>query len=97
MAFSGLSRKEYEVDLSHLPTSHTKTHSKLLGVLLIIFSLFWGGIPSAALIYALVTGQFERDMLFLVGFGVIGVGICLTGLWLITYRKKLLLMEAGCL
>jgi len=97
LRLSSRASKEFEMDLSQLPATHTKKHSRVSGVLLILFSLLWGGIPAAALIYVLVSGQFEREMLFLAVFGIIGAGIFLTGLWLITYRKKLLLMEAGCL
>ncbi len=94
MARTGLSGKEYAVDLSQLPATHVRTHSKVLGVLLIMFSLLWGGIPGAALIHALLTGQFEPEMLFLGIFVAIGAAIFLTGLWIITFRKKIIFDES---
>lgn len=57
------------------------------GVFLLIFSLLWGGMPTALLIGSIVQGNFKPDILFTLIFTVIGSGIFLGGLYMLTHKR----------
>lgn len=74
-------------DLSQLPAkAHGENAARIGGIFMMFFSLFWGGLPTIALITALATGNFKPEMLFMLIFSIIGTGLFLTGLWLTTRK-----------
>ncbi len=86
---ASMSGRSSRVDLSRIPATHVERSPKALGIFLIVFSLFWGGIPAAILIISLATGQFGPEMLLLLIFAVIGAAIMLAGLRVMTHRRTL--------
>lgn len=78
------SGKTKRIDLSHLPVTQTDRSTRGAGVFLVIFSCFWGGIPAAILIKSAASGTMEPGLLYLILFVVIGLGIFMGGLYLLT-------------
>ncbi len=87
------SYKPKKVDVADLPAAYVETSPRCLGIFLILFSLFWGGIPVAALLYAVITGRLEAGMLFLLIFAVTGLALFAAGLWIVSHRKKIKIDE----
>jgi hypothetical protein len=82
------------IDTSKLPLEWDASKgSKAGGVFLIIFALFWGGVPTVILISSIVDGTFKPEILFTLLFTVIGAGIFIGGLASFFYKKKILLSE----
>jgi len=76
------------VDTAHLPFEwESSKGSKAAGVFLVIFALFWGGMPTAILVGSIASGKFEPEILFTLIFTVIGIGIFIGGLALFRYKK----------
>ena len=72
------------MDLSTMPAVHTERAPRSSGVFLLIFSLVWGGVPTAVLVGALVNGHFQPAMLLILLFTVIGSGLFILGLRTLT-------------
>ncbi len=74
-------------DLDRLPAEgRGESGTRIVGVFLMVFACFWGGMPTLILIRSLLSGSFEPTMLFTLIFTVIGTALFLTGLWLTTRR-----------
>lgn len=69
-----------EWDFSKLPCRHEEPPSQGSGVIMMTLAAFFGGTPTLILIYFLLKGKFEPDMLFLLFFTVVGTGLFLLGL-----------------
>lgn len=78
-----------QIDLSSLPAVHHNSGSRFGGIFLILFSLFWGGIPGIIFISMVTSGEYESSMFFLLLFPVIGIGVFLGGLYTFTFRETL--------
>ena len=78
-----------QLDLSSLPAVHHNSGSRAAGIFLILFSLFWGGIPGIIFIGLVTSGEFEPTMLFVLLFPIIGIGIFLGGLYTMTYQQTI--------
>ena len=74
------------IDLSHLPVTQVDKGSKGLAIFLMGFAGVWGGIPTAALGKAIAAGKMQPSQLPLLLFTVIGTGIFMGGLYLLTRR-----------
>ncbi len=82
------------IDTAQLPIEwESGKGSKTAGIFLIIFALFWGGMPTAMLIGSIASGNFEPEILFTLIFTVIGLGILIGGIALICYKKTIVLSE----
>ncbi len=75
------------MDLSSLPAEHTDRGSRFGGVFVLIFSMIWGGGPTVGILHFLAEGEFDPLMLFMLIFTVVGAGLFVFGLYLITYVK----------
>ncbi len=62
--------------------------TKGLGVLLIIFSLIFGGIPTFILVSSIFNGTFKPEMLPILLFTFIGTGMFFGGLASLFYKKR---------
>ena len=78
-----------QLDLSSLPAVHHNSGSRFLGIFLILFSLVWGGIPGLIFIGLVTSGEFDPTMLFVLLFPIIGTGIFLGGLYVMTFRETI--------
>ncbi len=78
-----------QLDLSSLPAVHHNSGSRFGGIFLILFALFWGGVPGIILIGMVTSGEYESSMFFLLLFPVIGIGIFLGGLYTMTFRETI--------
>lgn len=77
----------YEIDVSTLPTTFQDKRYRGMGVFLMVFALLWGGLPTLFLIRALLLGDFEAAMLFILMFTVIGGILFCVGLKFATTRR----------
>ena len=77
------------VDLSRLPAEHRESGFRGAGLFLIIFSLFWGGMPTLMLIGAIQRGRMEPGLWFLLLFTIIGTGLFIAGLKMVTTRRTI--------
>jgi len=73
-------KNDIHLDVRNLPNETEIKGSKGLGVFLIVFSLFWGGMPTFFLLQSILSETFEPGMLFILLFTIIGIGIFLFGL-----------------
>ena len=80
---SSLSAQTKRLDLSTIPATLVDKGSKGTGIFLMIFAIFWGGIPTAALISVIKTGKLRPDMFGLLIFTVIGTALFICGLYLL--------------
>jgi hypothetical protein len=69
-----------QLDLSALPATHVAKGSKGLGIFMMIFALFWGGLPTIVLIISIASGKFEPGMLLVLFFTLIGAALFVGGL-----------------
>lgn len=83
---AGVSR---QIDLSRLPAEHRETGFRGAGVFMIIFSLFWGGMPTFGLISSLLKGEMQPGLWFLLIFTIIGTGLLIFGLKMVTTRRTI--------
>ena len=67
--------------------------SKGLGIFLIVFSLFWGGMPTFILVSSIFNGTFKPQMLPMLLFAVIGIGLFVGGFAALFYRKKVVIND----
>jgi hypothetical protein len=84
--FSSASRSDSRTkyfDLSRIPATQVDKGSKGVGVFLMIFAAFWGGIPTIAMISAIRAGKLHPEMLFMLIFTVIGIVLFITGVHLL--------------
>ena len=79
------------IDLTHLPITQVDKGSKVAGVFLMGFAAFWGGIPTAVLIHAVSAGKMQAGLWGLLVFSVIGTGLFIGGLYLVTSRTTTIL------
>ncbi len=77
------------VDLSTLPATHTVKGTRAAGIFLIVFALLWGGLPTLGLLVAILSGNFEPAMLFMLIFSLVGLAMLLAGLNMTTTRKTI--------
>ncbi len=82
-------RKGYRIDTSSLPVVKIDRMPRVFGVFLMLFGSLWGGIPVLMFVRSILTGGFEPEMFFWLIFIAVGVALMCTGLWLLTYRKKI--------
>ena len=73
-----------QIDLSHLPVTQVDKGSRGAAIFLLIFACLWGGIPTFALIKAASSGTMQSGMWGLLIFSVIGTGVFIGGLYLMT-------------
>lgn len=85
---------EVKVDLDNLPVEHDEKGLKLIGGFLMLFALFFGGVP-AVIIVSMLRGEFDKDMLFMVVFVVMGIGQFVLGLTLMLRSKKFRIDRTG--
>ena len=77
-------RPTKQIDLTRLPVTQIDKGTKSVGIFLMIFASLWGGIPTFFLIKALSSGTMQGGMWGLLIFSVIGTGLFLGGLYLLT-------------
>lgn len=75
-----LSQNELYFDVQNLPATQVVKGAKVLGVFFVVLSIFLGGMPTFALIQAVVSGKFKPDMFFILIFSVVGTGLFIFGL-----------------
>jgi len=74
-----------QIDLTRLPVTQVDKGSRGAGIFLLIFACLWGGIPTAFfLVNVLSSGPMQAGLWGLLIFGVIGIGIFIGGLYLLT-------------
>lgn len=79
--------KALKFDLTRLPAEgKNEVGSRVVGVFLMVFALFWGGMPTLILIESIQSGEFEPEVLFTLIFTIIGSVFLITGLWLVTRK-----------
>lgn len=77
------------VDLSRLPVEFNSRNSAgWLGPVIMIFAIFWGGMPTAVLVTSISQGTFEPGMLLVLFFTGIGIGAFVLGLALTFSRTR---------
>lgn len=69
-----------QVDLSSLPVTVVNKQPRGTGIFLVLFSLFWGGLPTMGLITSAYSGSFKPEMIFMLLFTVIGAAMFLGGI-----------------
>lgn len=85
----GIMSQALKFDLSRLPAQgRSDRGSRIGGLFMMVFAAFWGGMPTLMVISSLQSGEFEPSMLFALIFTVIGTGIFLGGLWLLTRQER---------
>ena len=72
------------IDLTHLPTTQVDKGSRGAGVFLMVFACLWGGLPTLAMIHLFSSGKFQAPALIGLVFGVIGIGMFIGGLYLLS-------------
>ncbi len=77
------------MDLGSLPAEHTDRGSRFVGIFVLIFALIWGGGPTVGLLFMVAEGEFDPMMLFMLIFTVIGAGLFVLGLYLMTHVKTI--------
>ncbi len=87
MSVVSSSASTFQMDVSELPAILVEKEPKSTGVFTIVFSLFWGGIPTLILLVSLARGTFQASMAPLLVFTVLGAGIFVLGIWLATREK----------
>jgi hypothetical protein len=76
-------------DLTRLPAeAKNEKGSRFVGIFLMFFATFWGGMPTLMVIKSISSGEFEPEMFFVLIFTIIGTALFLTGLWLLTRTVK---------
>lgn len=73
-----------QIDLTRLPVTQVDKGFKGAGFFLMLFACLWGGIPTFILMRAASSGPLQPGLWGLLIFGVIGIGIFLGGLYLLT-------------
>lgn len=76
-ALRGRRGRRWAFDLSSVPAESTRTAGKFFGFFLIVFALLWVGFPAAMLIRELGAGRGGPELLIILPFPVIGIGILL--------------------
>jgi hypothetical protein len=76
-------------DVRRLPVKEDLKGAKGVGVFLLIFSLFFGGMPTVFLIQSILGGTFEYQMLFVSIFTLVGLGLFRVALNQFFIRSKL--------
>lgn len=80
--------KQHTVTLDfNAPFSEDDKSPKAVGVFLMIFSLFWGGIPTGILIKELLSGTMTLEKSPLLLFTVLGTGLFCGGLYMLTHKR----------
>ncbi len=85
----GARGRRWEMDLSTLPAERIQTGSRAMGVFLVVFALFWGGLPVLGLVSELEAGRFGVETLLFLVFPVIGVGLLLFGAHSLLWRRRI--------
>lgn len=81
--------QHWEVPVGQLPVTVTRTGGMIVGLFITGFALFWGGVPTAALLTQSQPDLSEgQNWLFLL-FPAIAVGLLLFGLRLLRWRKTI--------
>lgn len=80
---SSVSAHTKYIDLSSIPATQVDKGSGCGGVVLLIFAVFWGGIPTAALISAMAAGKLRPDVVLILFFSVSGAGMFIGGVHLL--------------
>jgi hypothetical protein len=81
MSASAVSTKpSVEITVDTLPAIYTTKGATGLGVFLMLFAAFWGGLPTVLLVKCLTDNTFEPGMLLCLAFTVAGVAIFFAGL-----------------
>jgi hypothetical protein len=70
-------------DLSSIPATQVDKGSGCGGVVLLIFAVLWGGVPTAALISAMAAGKLRPDVVLILFFSVSGAGMFIGGVHLL--------------
>lgn len=83
-----------KIDLDSLPVENVEK-SRGGGGFLMGFALLWGGLPTIGLVVAIISGQFEPGLLFILLFTVIGAGLFMLGLSMFFKKKKTRFDELG--
>lgn len=72
-----------QVNLSSLPSTTIEKQPKGGAIFMILFSLFWGGVPTMALVSSLTSNTAKPEMAFLLIFTIIGALLFLGGIHLL--------------
>ena len=80
-----------QIDLAHLPVTQVNKGSRVVGIFIILFACLWGGIPTLALIKAASSGTMQAGLWGLLIFTVIGIGMVLGGLYMLSCSTTTLL------
>ncbi len=84
-----------QVDVDRLPLDYEEKADRKTGIFLTLFSLAWGGIPTVALIFIILSGQFEPGALAILIFTVIGAGLFVLGLTMLFKKKRIRIDSEG--
>lgn len=80
-----------EIDLSRLPVTQVDKGSRGGGIFLMLFACLWSGIPTLILIKAISSGAMEPGLWALLLFSIIGTGLFLGGLYMLTCQTTTVL------
>lgn len=89
--FSGNTR---EISLGQLPMTLQSEGNLSSGIIICLFALAWGGIPTGILIAGILMGNFTPPLLFTLLFTVIGLSIFIYGLVMIIRREKVVVSSS---
>lgn len=88
ISLGGRSRP-WEMDLSTVPAEQVQTGSRVFGVFIVVFALFWGGAPILGFLSTLQSGGFGVESLLFLVFPVIGLGLLLFGVHSLVWRRRI--------
>ncbi|MFC1479755.1 hypothetical protein ACFL6F_04075 [Planctomycetota bacterium] len=88
-------KHDIQIDIDVLPADIPIKGSKGLGLFLLVFSSFWGGIPTMFLISSIISGKFEWGMLMVLPFTIIGIVMFLIGLNQFFISGRIRIAETG--
>lgn len=81
--------RRWRIDLSAVPVEAHQAGSRFGGLLLIVFALLWGGLPTIGLYSALQSAEMGADSAIFLLFPLIGLGIFLLGVRALVWRRTL--------
>lgn len=84
----GGSRQAWEMDVSTPPVERVQKGRMFLGLFVIVFALFWGGLPVLGLVESLEEGRMGPETAMFLIFPAIGIGIFLFGVHNLMWRRR---------
>ncbi len=84
----------YEVEINRLPVRHEEKGAIWSSLILMAFALVVGGLPTWFLIWTVLSGDFQPEMLSLLLFSIVGLVLFGIGLKKITTRRVIEISES---